>query len=60
MFQLAVEEPRGVVFYRRILGLRVVEDHLCGGVGEDCWVGDGADGEAELQDCVDEGMFLLS
>ena len=39
--------------------MRVVEDHLCGGVGEDWWVGDGADGEAELQYCVDERMFLL-
>jgi hypothetical protein len=37
----------------------VVEDHLCGGVGEDWRVGDGADGKAELQDCVDERMFLL-
>jgi hypothetical protein len=37
----------------------VVEDHLCGGVGEDWWVGDGADSEAELQYCVEERMFLL-
>jgi hypothetical protein len=37
----------------------VVQDHLCGGVGEDWWVGDGTDCEAELQYCVNEGMFLL-
>lgn len=37
----------------------MVEDHFGGGVGEDWRVGDGADGKAELQDCVDERMFLL-
>ena len=56
---MPVEEARGVEFYGGVLGLDVVEDHLCGGVGEDGWVADGADCEAELEDCVDERVFLF-
>lgn len=59
MFQLAIQEARGVEFYAGVFSLRVVEDHFCGGVGEDGWVADGADCEAELKDGVDEGVFLL-
>jgi hypothetical protein len=42
VFYLAVEEARGVEFYRGVFGLDVIEDHFCGGVGEDWWVADGA------------------
>lgn len=59
VFELAVEQARGVELYGGVFDLRVVEDHFCGGVGEDGWVADGADCEAELQDCVDERVFLL-
>jgi len=45
---LAVEEAAGVEFYGGVFGLDVVEDHFCGGVGEDWGVANGADGEAEL------------